>query len=443
MPLAEERIGGDNGMRPLSPAQLPIWHAEILHRNTPRWTQMTVLRLTGLIDPSRLEHAIDTIVARHPALRTRLQLRDRQAWQSFALITKLKLFQHHIPTTRHDREAVTQEFLQKAAALRFPLYEGSLFQADFLHLGESDFVLILRLHHIAADGIALALLVPQIAAEYSDPQGRLEPDLAYERWLDRQERQTSVPGLAAALDFYQRELAGATAYHDALYDDPLSQPLRDPPDLPEVTCFIDVNICNGLQLLARAKGATLFLVLFAAYAAVIRSVVGSPDLLVTTFVSGRTGEAEPLVGTCINMLPVRIRLGTANTSSALIADVKAAWRPVRQYHAVPIGALSTALCGLLPMAQFAINYLDMREAPFEVPDIKAQVTHAQQGFPLNDLLFYALREQDGRLRLRLIAGSGTTRISPSRLTAMLHDLVELLTSWTSSPRAREMASLHP
>lgn len=429
-------------MRPLSPAQLPIWHAEVLHRHTPRWTQMTVLRLTGSIDPTRVERAINTVVARHPALRTRLQLRDRQAWQTFAPVTDVKLFQHQSPMAPHIREAATQDFLEKAAGHRFPLYGGSLFRADLLHLGESDFVLILRLHHIAADGIALALLVPQIAAEYSDPKGRSELDRAYERWLDRQHQQTSVPGFAAALDFYRRELAGATAHHCALYDAPLSQPSRDPPDLAEATCFIDASICNGLQILARAKGATLFIVLFAAYAAVIRSVVDSPDLLITTFVSGRTGEAEPLVGTCINMVPVRVRLGIASTSSELIAIVKAAWRPVRQYHAVPMGALSNALQGLLPLTQFAINYLDMREAPFEVPGITSQVTHAQQGFPLNDLLFYVLREQDGRLRLRLIVGSGTTRLSPSRLTAMLHDLVASLTSWASLPHARGLVTAH-
>lgn len=426
-------------MRPLSRAQLPIWHAEVLHRHTPRWTQMTVLRLTGPINATWLERAINAVVARHSALRTRLQLRSRQAWLTFAPVTNVELFQLQRSTALCDREAAIQDFLNEAARHRFPLYGASLFRADLLHLGDCDFVLTLRLHHIAADGIALALLVPQIAAEYSNPKDRSEPDLSYERWLDRQARQTSVPDFAAAVDFYQRELAGAMAHHPTLYDKPVSQTSRDPPDLAEAMCFIGSDICSGLQALARAKGATLFIVLFAAYAAVIRSVVNSPDLLVTTFVSGRAGEAEPLVGTCINMVPVRVQLGAANASAELIAAVKAAWRPVRQYHAVPMGALSSALQGQLPLTQFAINYLDMREAAFEVPGITAQVTHAQQGFPLHDLLFYALREQDGRLRLRLIVGSGTTRISPSRLTCMMGDLVELLTSWTSLPQVHGLA----
>jgi len=429
-------------MRPLSSAQLPIWHAEVLHRHTPRWTQMTVVRLTGSIEATQLERAINTVVARHPALRTRLQLRDRQAWQNFAPVTDVTLLQHQIHTAPLEREAATQDFLDKAAGHRFPLYHGPLFRADLLHLGDKDFVLILRLHHIAADGVALAILVPQIAAEYSDPTGRSEEDRAYERWLDRQGTQIGGPSFAAAVDFYRGELAGATAHHRALYDEPLGEPSRDPPDLTEATCFMDPDTCSGLQVLARARGATLFIVLLAAYAAVIRPVVGSSDLLVTTFVSGRTGEAEPLVGTCINMIPVRVRLGDASTTTELIAAAKAAWRPVRQYHAVPIGALSDALQGLLPLTQFAINYLDMREAPFEVPGVTSRVTHAQQGFPLNDLLLYALREQDGRLRLRLIVGSGTSRLSPVRVTAMLNGLAELLTSWTSLPHDRGPAAAH-
>ncbi len=95
--------------------------------------------------------------------------------------------------------------------------------------------------------------------------------------------------------------------------------------------------------------------------------------------------------------------------------------------------VSDAAGGSLPIAQFAINYLDMAEAPFELPAVVSAVTHAQQGFPLNDLLLYALREQNGQLRLRLIVGSGTARLSQIRIASLLDSLVRVLQSWVPDP----------
>ena len=422
--------------RPLSPAQLPLWRAEMLYRHTPRWTQMTVIHLHGSVDADRMERAIDAVVARHPALRMQLLLRRRQPWQVFTKPAKVRLHQHERFTPPASQPATVAEFLSEAADYSFPLYDAPLFRPDLLVLGPESFVLVLRLHHIAADGVALALIVSQIAACYRGETDTREPDPTYERWLDKQSQSASMPGVKTALDFYQRELAGAMTHHSALYDQPDDGRFHDPPHLPEATWIMDTETCEALRTLARVNRATLFIVLFAAYAATLGSVVGSSDLLIATFVSGRANQPEPLVASCINTLLVRLRLGTAVTASDLIAAVLTAWRPVRQLQAVPAGSLSDAASGSLPMPQFAINYLDMKDAEFNIPEVTAQVTHAQQGFPLNDLLLYALREQDGRLRLRLIVGSGTARLSEQRVVLILQELVRLLRDWAAPCMAR-------
>ncbi len=417
--------------RPLSPAQLSIWRAEMLHRHTPRWNQVTVIRLRGAIDPDRLEAAVNAIVTRHPALRTRLRRHERQGWQAFAAPTPFHLERHDLPTAPAERDRAVEAGSERAAAHRFPLLGGPLFRAELLLLAPDDAALILSLHHIAADGVALALLVPQIAACCAG-EATGEPDSAYERWLDRHAGPATAPDLNAALAFYARELAGATARYDALYDSVADRPSDDPPGLVEVTCTLDAAVCDGLRTLARRSKATLFIVLMAAYGAVLRAETGSTDLVLATFVSGRAGEAEPVVGSCINTMLVRLRLAGCAAEGELIAAAKESWRPVRQYQSAPLALLSEAARGALPTPQFAINFLDMNDAPFQAPGLTASVTHAQQGFPLNDLLLYALREQDSRLRLRLIVGSGTPRISQPRVAAMLTALAGLLRDWSGT-----------
>lgn len=421
--------------RPLSPAQMPIWRAEVLRRHTPRWTQTTVVRLNGPVDPDALERAIAAIVARHPALRTRLQRRGGKAWQVVSAMAPFSLSRPAMPTQPDGGADAVASFLQATRHDRFDLYGGMLFQADLLVLAPDRSVLVLRLHHVAADGVALGLLVPQIAAAYRGDGIDPGPDRAYERWLDRQ--QTPPAGLEAASAHYHGELAGARLRSPALYDQPDGAEQREPPDLLEATRTLDQATCDRLRSLARARGATLFLVLFAAYAATVRQFADQDDLVIATFVSGRAGEPEPIIGSCINTVLVRLRLGDADSAFGLIDAVKQAWRPARKHQAVPMTLLSAADGTALPLAQCAINFLDMNETSFEAPGLSSSITHAQQGFPLNDLLLYALREQDDRLRLRLISGSGTGRLSQSRLDDMLDALARRLCDWGVGPYQRD------
>lgn len=435
------RAGGNmddskSAPRALSFAQLPIWHAEVLHRGTPRWVQVTIVSMRGSLDIDRLESAIAAAVAHYPALRTMVQLQNRQPLQVFAVDAAFQLQRHDL-STRPDPERQARAFIEAASREAFPLYHSPLFRGDLLVLAPEAFMLVLRLHHVAADGIALALILPWIAMHYRR-EGRVpefdEPDQVYERWLDRYSGQAETAGLDATLAFYSEALAGAPTHHASLYDRAAGDAAHEPPDLPEATHTLEAAVGDALRSLARASGATLFIVLFAAYAAVLREVVGSSDLVISTFVSGRAGEARPLVGMCINTVLVRLRLGGRSTGPELITAVQEGWRPVREHQVVPMFLLSRAKAAP-PKAQFAINYLDMAQASFEVPGITAAVTHAQQGFPLNDLLFYIIREQDGQLRMRLIAGSGTPGLSKERLASMLDRISCVLQSWLGNNAA--------
>lgn len=415
--------------RPLSLAQLPIWRAEVLRRGTPRWTQITTIRLQGAVDVDRLEGAIGRIVARHPALRTRLQRNGSRVSQIFAPTKGFQLTRYNQPTARPEQATVIAKFVSAAQQDKFDFYGGVLFRADLLALAEDEFVLLLCLHHIAADGVALGLIVPQIATAYREQYGETRPDRAYEDWLDRQ-HEAPPTGVAAAAAYYRQTLDGAILHSAKIYDQPEDGELREAPHLLEATITLNAELSNALRALARERGGTLFIVLFAAYAAMLWVFAAQSDLVVATFVSGRAGERVPIVGSCINTVLVRVRLGAEEAAGALIDAVKEAWRPVRRHQAVPSVLLSGANQASLPLAQFAINFLDMNDAAFDVPGLASSVTHAQQGFPLNDVLFYALREQDDRLRLRLIAGSGTSGLSKARLDDMLNALVHQLQEWT-------------
>lgn len=436
------------GPKELSPAQLPIWHAEILRRGTPRWTHLGVTTLDGVIDRSRLEHALKATVAFYPALRTCIVRQGRTAQQVLHDARGFAVGWHDFSgLPEQARERSLAKFLLDAEHHRFRLYGDWLFKADVLACTPDRHVLLLMMHHIAADGATYPLVLRHAALVYRNEATATRTDQVYERWLDRQTRQDPDPALDAALDFYRRELAGAPLWNERLYDREDAAPLHEPPNLPRSVCVLEPAVVQGLSRLAEQTAASLFVVLLAAYGVALRQALDSTDLIIGVFVSGRGGEAG-LVAMAVNMVLVRLRLEALTGPGALIGRVKEAWRPARCFEAAPIHALHqlaqrraaagrAAAPGDVPQedgplpdrVQISINFLDMRKTVFDVRGVVSRTTHPQSGFPLNDLMLVIFREHDDSLQLRLINGSGTPRLSAERLKTLLESFTDVLRAW--------------
>lgn len=455
-----------DGARPLTAAQLPIWHAETLRRGTARWTQQGVTRLDGPVDRQRLEHALAATVAAHPALRTRILRRGRTAWQVFhdpaGFVTGWHDFSALPPSEREQQVAA---FLAAGERHCFRLYDGWLFTADVLVCTHQHALLVILLHHVAADGMSFPLILRHVAAAYRG-EADAGPDLRYEHWLDRQARPGPDPAadatrdaaLDATLAFYGRTLAGAPPQLDQVYDGDDAGAPHEPPDLPQSRRLLEPALVAELVRLAERTAATLFIVCLAAYGAALAEALDAPDLVVGVYVSGRGGEAG-LVAMAVNLVLVRLRLDPAADADTLIRAAREAWRPVRRLEATPIhdlrqraraqppqavpppatpsadpppAATSPAGPGSIPdRVQIAINFLDMRGTQCDLPGVVSRTTHPQSAFPLNDLLFLLFREDDG-LHLRLINGSGTRRLSAARLDVLLGHIEAVLHRWSTA-----------
>ena len=442
--------------RPLSPAQLPIWHAEMLYPGTPRWTQFSITTLDGPVDRTKLQDALAATVAYYPALRTRLIRRHRHVWQAFHEPGGFRVgWQDLSALPAETRERVVAGILAEGARYRFEIYERWLFRAEVLACAPDRFLLLLFMHHVATDGMSLPLVLQRVALTYrgeateGDPadRGRLQ----YERWVDRQNGPDLEPALRSARAFYRQALAGATLWHQRLYDREANGAApREPPDLPESTCVLEPAVVQGLSRLAKQTASTLFIVCLAAYGAALSRVLDAEDLVIAVFVSGRGGESG-LVAMAVNTLLVRLQLDAAMGAAELVRCAKEAWRSVRALEAAPVYALrhparrgaseGVADTGAGPpppavlpnLAQCAMNFLDMRSMAFDLPGVSSRTTYPQSALPLNDALLLVFREQDDRLRLRLFNGSGTPRLSAGRLATVVEAMAGTLRGWSDAP----------
>ncbi|MBD0259613.1 MAG: hypothetical protein ICV83_28165, partial [Cytophagales bacterium] len=103
---------------------------------------------------------------------------------------------------------------------------------------------------------------------------------------------------------------------------------------------LDPQLTQGLLQVAHHHQASLFMVLLAAYKALLHYYTGARDMAVGTPVSGRTHfELENQIGFYVNMLALRTRFAEEDTFAGLLAKVKETVLNAYQHQAYPFDQL--------------------------------------------------------------------------------------------------------
>jgi acyl carrier protein len=199
---------------PLSYAQRRLWFLQRLEGGRAGYTIPVALRLKGELDRDALGAALSDVVVRHESLRTIFPERDGIARQEIlaAEAAPARLW------IREIRESELAGALSEAAEVEFELARELPVRAHLFVLSEREHVLLLVLHHIAADGWSLSPLLRDLAKSYAARrEGRAPelPDLAvqyadYTLWQQEvlgEENDAESP-IARQLAYWRERLAG-------------------------------------------------------------------------------------------------------------------------------------------------------------------------------------------------------------------------------------------
>ncbi|HVR95472.1 MAG TPA: amino acid adenylation domain-containing protein, partial [Thermoanaerobaculia bacterium] len=304
------------GDLPLSFAQQRLWLLDQLTPGSAAYNMPLAVRLTGEVDPARLEGIFAAIVRRHEALRTTFTSRAGTPVQVIAP-PRVEL---PVVDLSQVGELETLRLARDEAQRPFDLERGPLLRLALLRLGERDHVLLLTMHHIVSDGWSMGVLVREIGALYA---GSPLPELAvqYADFAVWQRHWLQGETLEAQLAYWRRHLAGTPQVLELPLDRPrpvlqtfhgAARPVSLPPALSA-----------AVHRLCRREGATPFMVLLAAWAALLGRHAGQQDVLVGTPIAGRNRrEIEDLIGFFVNTLVLRADLGGAPGFGELLAQVR-------------------------------------------------------------------------------------------------------------------------
>ncbi|HKH44660.1 MAG TPA: amino acid adenylation domain-containing protein, partial [Thermoanaerobaculia bacterium] len=415
-PLLPRPVGSPREL-PLSFAQERLWFVEQLQPGTATYNMATVARLAGALDAAALGRSVDALAARHESLRTRFPAsRDRVGGGGAPVQvidpprTGLLPLVDFSGLSVSRRETAARAVTETEALRPFSLETGPLFRALLLRLDAEDHLALLSMHHAVSDGWSMGVLIRELTALYAAGAagGSLErarlPELPvqYADFALWQRAWLQGEVLEERFRFWRERLAGAPAV--------LALPLDRP--RPPVQSFrgdrrehtYDPGLLAGLESLARRGGATLFMVLLAAFDALLLRLTGEPDLVVGVPSANRDrAEIEGLIGFFVNALPVRVEVSPEAGFARLVERVREASLAAFAHADVPFEKLVAELrperaLSHTPVFQVLFQLLDLPEAPaVELPGLTLRFPEVESHTSKFDLVASFSRNPQGLL----------------------------------------------
>ncbi|MFE5792220.1 amino acid adenylation domain-containing protein [Streptomyces sp. NPDC056503] len=332
-------VGGNAGL--LSVGQERLWFLDQLEPGDPAYNIPYVLRLSGDLDAGALGRALDSVVARHEALRSRFPAADGRP---SAVVEDPAPGFLDLRDLRGHTARETADVLASLTNAGFDLAAGPLLRAALLRIADDEHLLCLVLHHIVADGWSLGLLRAELADHYAAYKEGREPGLptvpsyrahaAAERsWLDG-------PEAAGALAYWRGHLAGAPA---------LELPLDRPRTAaPSSSGAYHTRVLRGigpvLNAFARTHRVTPFMVLATAYASLLHRSTGQDDFCVGVPTAARdTVDSERTIGYFSSALVLRADFAEAPTFTAALRRTRSDWLRALTHRRIPFERLTEEL----------------------------------------------------------------------------------------------------
>src|SRR6185436_3930335 len=210
------------------------------------------------------------------------------------------------------REPEGARLVLAEAGRPFDLARGPLLRAGLVRLGAREHVLAVSLHHIVTDGWSMGILIRELADAYAAGTRGERPGLAplpvqYADWAAWQRDWLQGEVLESELAFWRDGLGGEVPLLNLPLDRP--RPAGDVARGARRTVYVPAAAVTALEALGRGEGATLFMLLLAAFTTLLHRLTGQTGLTVGTPVAGRTrAEVEELIGLFLNTLALRAGL---------------------------------------------------------------------------------------------------------------------------------------
>jgi amino acid adenylation domain-containing protein len=375
---------------PLTSAQRRLFFLACLAPEDTTYNTPYAFHLKGVLDLPRLQTVFATLIARHDSLRTSFHDVDGVPVQKIAT-------QVPFAVRYHDSWPETTPF--ESLIRPFDLGVAPLVRVDVIRMAAQHHVLVIDVHHIAIDGISLAVLIREFMALYGGEQ--LAPLKL--QFKDYAVWTTSPAGLRNQdrLAAYWR---GVFAEEGAVSELPTDMPRPPTAGRSGARLFhgLGAETTAALKDLAQQERVTLYMVMLALVNVLVARFTGSEDVVLGTPVVGHQNAAlDGVVGMFVNTLALRNAPRRHLPFRTFLAELRARTLGSFEHQDYPFEDLTSAL-GVKgdpsrnPVFSVMVAFENMGIPVLEVSGMRLEPCDIEPGTSKFDLTFVA-KEQEDRL----------------------------------------------
>jgi amino acid adenylation domain-containing protein len=380
---------------PLSFSQQRLWFLARMEPNIPIYNVPVALLLKGDLKVTALKKSINTIIKRHEVLRTTFKEMNGQAYQDIAEELVLTIPVKDLTEGDENQWLTSRDRLVNEMAREpFNLSQGPMIRAQILERSKTEHALLLNLHHIAADGWSIVVLMEELLECYSSyasntPLSLPGLPIQYADFTIWQRKLSRTETYKKQLAYWKEQLRGELL----ILNLPTDRPRPAEPTSNGVKKYFEysASLNQGLKELCRQYEVTMFMVLLAAFHTLLYRYSCLEDIIVGTPVANRNRkEIVPLIGVFINTLPIRLDMSNNPSFTQLLAQTREKVLDAFANQDFPFEQLVDELSpernlSQNPVFQVLFVMQNLQTPPLKVSGLELEPLESQTGAALFDL----------------------------------------------------------
>ncbi|KAA3660470.1 MAG: non-ribosomal peptide synthetase, partial [Chloroflexi bacterium] len=417
---------------PLTPTQQGILYHTIRAPESEVYFEQIRCMLDGPLDVLKMQAAWDTVVERHPVLRTAflwegLDTPLQVVRQTVTIPWDIRDWQTTTETVETQLEKLAGDYRQKG----FNLAKAPLLRMVLVKLADERHHFIWNFHHLMTDGWSTHQMFKEAFDVYESLVRGEQPTLPtikpfrnYVAWLKKQDN-------AAAESFWREQLAGFETPTPLQVD---KRGANTSISYAEADIHLTTETTAALNALARQNRLTLGTLVQGAWAILLSRYSGEQDVSFGITLSGRPASlpgVENMVGMFINTLPLRTPVPDSQPLLPWLEQLQSRQLAVRQYEHTPLSNVQR--WSDVPAGQSLFDSIVVFE------NYPAPEDNGQQSLTINDMRY---REQsnyplallvvpDEQMRLLVIYNQN--RFEADTIQRLLGHLTTLLAAIAAQP----------
>ena len=437
------------GYLPISLSQEPFYQIDQLIGGASFFNMPYAYRLSGPLNVSALERAIQEIVRRHASLRTVFSEMNERPAQSILEMQKIRLRQISLAHLSSDlREKTLKKLSRMDARQRFKLRTGPVLRVKLIRLEDKEHVLLVTMHHIITDQWSMGIFRSELGILYGAySRGLLSPlpelSLQFVDFVVWEKRLLKQGLLQQQISYWQEQLAqplprlnfqrGLKRRRKRIRYRSSRQPIE-----------IDAALFQAIKSFARSENCTAFMVFVTALTILLYLLTSEHDIRISTLVAnrGQPGTSQ-MVGYLANMLILRNHVASDMPGRELLQQVRNTCLSAYARQDLPFDYLECLLkkAGVKnQLCQVMLNYRN-----FPIPDremcgltIASWNGHTRMGDPslMISQLDMMIHLRDTATKVTGAVNYKTDLFTGERVRMMMDSFRRIITHLTTRPDSR-------